>query len=163
MITVRDNVVINADRKSVFQCLWDPTLWTHITPHVKTINMLEESEGYQRFEMHIQGGEELYIVETERKADCFKRISYEQIKPPSVLKSHAGRWTLKDVDNGTAVDLVHQAVVDFKAAEVMWEGKDQEEIRHIVADTLRRNGRTTLEAVKQHLESMPAAAPVRFE
>ena len=158
MIVVKDEVVIRAELDRVFQCFWNPFVWTRITPHVKKIEMLEETESRQRFLMTVESNGQCHTVETNREAVANTSITYQQSRPPVFLRWHRGRWTFSSEVDGIRVSLVHEAEVDgSKLALLGATTLDQAEAT--VAQNLRANGSRTMAAVKGHLQSADPSIP----
>jgi uncharacterized protein YndB with AHSA1/START domain len=152
MIVVKDEVVIRAALNDVFQCFWNPLVWTWITPHVKKIEMLEETACRQRFLMTVESNGQSHTVETNREAVPNASITYQQSRPPVFLRWHRGTWTFSSEPDGIRVSLVHEAEVNGSNLAMLGaETLEQAEVT--VTHSLRANGNRTLLAVKQYLES----------
>ena len=158
MIIVRDEVLIRAALDRVFQCFWNPFLWTQITPHVKKIEMLEETASWQRFLMTVESNGQCHTVETNREAVPNASITYQQSRPPVFLRWHRGTWTFSSEADGVRVSLVHEAEVDGSKL-AMLGAATLEEAEVTVAHNLRANGNRTISAVKEHLQSSEPSTP----
>lgn len=153
MVHVADDVVIRAELNEVFGYCWKAKLWPKLTEHVKRIEMLDEQEGLQRFRMTVDNNGKLYTVETVRRATGREQIDYQQTTPPAFLRRHTGRWCFRREGNAVHVSLTHEAEVDESRALALLPVKNLDEAEHFVAESLSKNGRRTMLAIKAHLES----------
>lgn len=159
MLTVKDEAIIaEHDLERVFGCFWNAALWPQLTPHVKRIQMLEESSRRQRFLMTVESQGVEHTVESLREAEPPFQITYQQSRPPAFLQEHRGEWYFARADGGTQVTLVHRAVLDMARAQEVFGAPSPEEARERVASALRANGRKTLDAIQAHLEGRLSAS-----
>lgn len=152
MVSIHDSVLIRGALPDVWAYLWDAERWPAITPHVKRIEVLDSGAGWQRLRMHVQSGDQLFQMETQRIGIEERSITYCQLTPPPILHEHQGVWTLSTEYEGVRVDLVHHVRINEERAREILGTSTSEETLEKVRGTLSRNGRTTLEAVKSHVE-----------
>lgn len=152
-LSVVDKEPIRGSREEVFECFWRPELWPKITPHVKRIEMLREEANYQHFIMEVHAEGKVYVMETERHSVGSQSIGYQQSKPPALFRTHKGEWKFEQQGPITEVSLVHTVDVDEEKAIAILQVQSAEEAYEKIRTNLRRNGRTTIEAVKKLVES----------
>ncbi len=152
MLSVRDTIVIRGDLAEVYECFWNPRLWTEITPHVKKIEMLDETATSQRFKMEVHSDGKEYYMETQRQAFPLQAICYRQLRPPPFLTLHTGEWNFALSPEGVRVTLSHEVEVDAdRACEILGVTDAEEAVRRI-RTALKHNGSSTLHAVKRWVE-----------
>ena len=152
MLTVTDEVLVQAELRHVFACIWDVTCWPELTTHVKRIEMLEEGERHQRFLMTVESNGKDHTVESVRETEPGRWIRYRQVRPPVFLEEHSGEWQFVAVGNGVRVDLTHRAEIDYERALLELGASSVEEVEGVVSQALKINGSKTLLAVKSFLE-----------
>lgn len=152
-IDVIDHESILGVQAEVFECFWRPELWPQITPHVKRIEMIHETENHQRFIMEVHAEGKKYVMESERSALAPQIITYQQSKPPAIFRSHGGEWRFEQQGPFTQISLVHSVDVDDEKAVAVLEVKTVEEAYEKIRTNLKKNGRTTINAVKKLVES----------
>jgi hypothetical protein len=153
MLEVSDEVKITGELDKVYKYFWHPEWWTRLTTHVKAIEMIEEESTYQRFKMDVESDGKLYNVETERWSVPYRKISYEQCRPPIFLKKHQGLWEFRQEGTEVVINLKHIVEIDeMKAIEVL-PVSTAEDAEQFIGKNLKRNGLKTINAVKAHLEN----------
>jgi len=158
MLVVTDSTIINGKLSRVFDCFWDPTLWPQITPHVKQIEMIEWEDTHQRFKMSVEANGKRHDMETERIAVINERITYRQSQPPPFFDEHIGEWLFEELDEGVRVTLIHKARINEPKAREILEVGSLAEAEVLISETLKRNGRLTMSAVKATIEGDMAAS-----
>jgi aromatase len=153
VLEITDVVVIESDLQSVFYWLWRAERWPEITPHVKRVQILEEEKDRQHFRMDVLSDGKIHTVETQRQARPYGSICYRQIRPPEFLREHSGEWVLRRMGSGTEVKVVHRADVDEEKAVASLGVASAADARERVRLALSRNGKLTLEVIKNLLES----------
>lgn len=154
MLHVFDQLEISSNIEVVFDSIWRPELWVRITPHVKKIHILEETNDFQRFEMNIESEGVLHNLETIRHSLVNRFIKYEQKKPPALLKYHSGKWSFYERKESTLLTLDHEAEINWeKARDMLKIHNDDQAIEDHVRQKLLENGRLTMYAVKLYLET----------
>ena len=152
MLTVNDRHVIQAELSAVFDCVWNAGLWPKITPHVMRVNIVESDDHTQKMLMTVLSNGAEHHVESLRKADPQRRVTYTQTRPPAFLKAHSGEWHFDAVAEGVRVDLVHHAVVDYDQALPALNVRSHAEADALISSMLKANGARTLLAIKDYLE-----------
>lgn len=152
-LNVVDSELIRGSQEEVFECFWRPELWPKITPHVKRIEMIHEEGNRQHFIMEVQAEGRNYVMETERVAVAPQSITYQQSKPPVFLRTHSGEWRFEQQGPDTRISLVHQVDIDDQKAIAVLEVQSVEAAHEKIRTNLRKNGRTTITAVKTLVES----------
>jgi len=157
MMTVTDTTIIRGRLDEVFECFWDPTLWPRITPHVKQVEIIAWQGAHQQFKMCVEANGKPHWMESEREAVDGRRITYRQTRPPVFFLEHTGEWGFAEVDDGVQVTLIHRVSIDeAKAQEVLNVGS-RAEAETLIQQTLKRNGRLTMTAIKRKIEGASAA------
>jgi len=160
MISVTDSIFVDGPLDSVYDYCWDSRQWPSITPHVKEVRILEEgleegcNEGnaYQRMAMTVESDGRLFHTESIRRTAPLHWIEYDQLKPPSFLLSHSGRWRFIPEQGGTRVVLVHRFSADHPLARNLLGLSASEDVDAYIGQRLKRNGLTTLVSVKKLVE-----------
>ena len=152
MPSVSDELTISGDLGEVYECFWNPRLWAAITPHVKSIQMLEEATGFQQFIMEIESGGKLYRTESKRIGIPFEKIQYEQLQPPPFLTRHTGSWTFRRSDDGIRVTLVHNFEIDAAKASECIGTQSSSDAQQQIGAALKKNGLITMNAIKRWIE-----------
>jgi hypothetical protein len=150
---VTDTVSIKGNLPDVFRYFWRAELWPRITPHVKRIEMLEDGPTYQRFLMQVESEGRVHSVESERFAVPGESIRYQQTMPPALFRTHGGEWRFVAKDEGTEVSLTHRVEINADAAFEILKVTTMDEAERRVGAALRRNGMTTILAVKELVEN----------
>lgn len=112
MLEINDTVFIQAELKSVFAAFWNPHLWVKLTPHVKAINMLMESDTSQTFQMTVESNNKQNTVETTRHCEKNNWIRYIQTKPPAIFHHHEGEWKFELQGDEIKVSLKHAVEIN---------------------------------------------------
>jgi hypothetical protein len=159
-VEVIDTVLIHGKLPEVFKCFWEAELWPQITPHVKRIEMLQNSATYQRFRMDVASEGKLHSVESERYAVPNESIRYQQVIPPTLFKKHGGEWHFAFKQGDVEVTLTHRAELNEQVVLEALKVNTLTEAEQRIGATLRKNGMTTIMAVKDLIESGKA---VQFE
>lgn len=160
MLVVTDSIIINGDLPRVFDCCWNATLWPRITRHVKQIEMIEWQATHQRFKMSVEANGKRHDMETEREAVINERITYRQSQPPPFFDEHLGEWRFEKLDGGVRVTLIHKARINESKAREILEVGSLDEAERVISETLKRNGRLTMSAIKATIEGNKAASEV---
>lgn len=156
MLTVTDDVRVDASIERVFETFWQPELWPRITPHVKQVEMLLRGARSQRFRMVVESNGRRFESESARTAEPHELISYVQIKTPPIFVRHCGDWRFSVDETGmTRVSLVHQVLLADEAPAILGTVPGQP-TETFVADSLRRNGSLTMHALKRWIEALPS-------
>jgi uncharacterized protein YndB with AHSA1/START domain len=157
-VTVEDVVLIHADLELVYQFLWDARRWPELNPHVRSVEICEESEVRQRLRMRLETDGRSVTTESIRDAEPPHTIRYTQVQPPPFLREHSGVWECREDPRGVRVSLTHAAVLDQGIAPGFLGVGTIDEARARVAEMLSRNGRRTIEGVKRETERLTADA-----
>lgn len=157
MLSITNTIWIRGDLAEVYECFWNPRLWTEITPHVRRVEMLDQRPNFQRFKMEVNSEGKIYLMETQREGCPWQAIHYRQLQPPPFFTRHTGEWSFSGYSDGVRVTLVHQVDVDIgKACEILG-AVDAEDAVGRISVSLQRNGLTTMNAIKAWLENRAAA------
>lgn len=157
-VTVEDVVLIHADLQMVYRFLWDARRWPELNPHVRSVEVHEESEVRQRVRMRLETDGRSVTTESIRDAEPPHTIRYTQVQPPPFLREHRGVWECREYPQGVRVSLTHAAVLDEGIAPAFLGVRTVDEARARVAEMLSRNGRRTIEGVKRAAERLAADA-----
>ena len=148
-----DSGSIQAPVDDAFRCFWRAELWPKLTDHVVKVEMLEEQDGYQRYEMHVNVESKNYVMQTQRIAVAPHSISFQQPKPPVFMNSHSGVWTFEAGPSATRVSVVHRVDVDDQKAIEVLGVSSAEEARQKIMGNLHRNGMAMINSVNEFLQS----------
>lgn len=151
MSRVTDKIFIKAPIDRVYEYCWNATLWPKITPHVREIEIFDQSAEGHRMRMTVENEGKLYKVESTRTTVPCRRISYKQTTPPAFLSDHSGEWEFSAVDQETCVQLTHHFVAKDTAAAMLGV-PDSVDLESYIGERLTRNGLLTLSAIKAALE-----------
>jgi uncharacterized protein YndB with AHSA1/START domain len=154
-VTVEDVVLIHADLNMVYRFLWDPRRWPELNPHVRSVEVCDESDVQQRVRMRLEADGRSVTTESIRRAEPPHTIRYTQVQPPAFLREHSGVWECRQHPEGVQVSLTHSAVLDKDAALAFLGVQTIDEARARVAELLSRNGRRTIEGIKRATERQP--------
>jgi ribosome-associated toxin RatA of RatAB toxin-antitoxin module len=160
MVSVTDSILIHGRLQTVFAHCWNAERWPEITPHVKSVRLLEQTAGFQHMTMTVESDGRLFNTESTRQANPPHKIEYQQLTPPPFLSHHSGEWRFLAEDGGTRVELTHRFVADDELARRILSLSREQNVCAYIGDRLKRNGLLTLRAVKQLVESVTAMAEV---
>ena len=152
MISVTDSIFMEGPLESVYGYCWDARQWPTITPHVKEVRILEESDAFQRMAMTVESDGRLFHTESIRRTVPLQWIEYDQLTPPSFLLSHVGEWRFFSEEGGTRVVLTHRFSADHGLARQILGLGAAEDVDAYIGQRLKRNGLTTLASVKELVE-----------
>ncbi|MEU1404349.1 SRPBCC family protein [Streptomyces sp. NPDC005728] len=162
--TVRDECVVRAPLRQVYDFLYRADLWPSRVPHVVSLDLQEDSEvtvggaRVQTLDMRT-GSDDGSVHGTRSVRLCFpdERIVYKQTTVPRGLLGHSGAWLLSETDGDTHVTAVHQAALDPAALEeVFGPGVTLSAARDRAAALLAGNSRRTLDRCGAHLAAEAA-------
>jgi ribosome-associated toxin RatA of RatAB toxin-antitoxin module len=152
-VVVTDSVVIKGTASRVYGYLWDAHAWPQLNPHVKAIEMIEETPTYQCMRMQVESDGHIVTMTTQRQATPLQAITYHQTQPPPFFQEHRGEWQLREEPDGVRVTLIHTVVLDEERIKSFLGVASIDEARPRVASVLSRNGLRTIEAIKQAVEA----------
>jgi hypothetical protein len=106
----------------------------------------------QRFKMTIESNGKRHEMQTEREGVRNKSITYNQTQPPPIFREHTGKWEFEKLGDCVRVTLTHRVIIDEAKAIQTLNASTSDEAEAIIRETLRRNGATTMEAIKDLIE-----------
>jgi ribosome-associated toxin RatA of RatAB toxin-antitoxin module len=160
MISVTDSIVIHGPLQTVFAHCWNAEQWPEITPHVKSVRLLEQTPVFQRMAMTVESDGKLFNTESTRQCAPPQKIEYQQLTPPPFLSHHSGEWRFHGENDGTRVELTHRFVADEELARRILSLGPEQNVGAYIGERLKRNGLLTLRAIKQLVESVTPMAEV---
>jgi ribosome-associated toxin RatA of RatAB toxin-antitoxin module len=151
-LVVKDGSLICGSVDQVYSLLWNAADWPRFAPHVREVEMLEESSERQHFRMCLETDGRAVVVETKRTGLRNRSIGYVQCRPPYFLKRHQGMWTITEKEHGVCVSITHEVVVDEEKALEVLGGASLDDAKKRIAETLSRNGLRMIEAIRSIVE-----------
>lgn len=152
MQSFEDSLLIKGDLGQVYQAFYDIEQWPKFTPHVTAIEMLETNGITQRLMMHVHSNGRDHVMETVRRCEKDRRISYHQTKPPALFRRHHGEWLFEAVPAGVLVKIVHHAEINPESIQSVLGVDSMEAAAGKVREVLSKNSLQTMRAIKSAIE-----------
>jgi aromatase len=157
-----DSIEIEAAPEVPYQLIWRAEDWPTLLPHVNRIRLLEEREGFQRFEMETTGAAGLHVTESIRQSDFPREIRYEQLTTPPMLGEHRGRWVFEATPAGVRVTSEHTIRIRPESIEhALGRPYSLEEAALLARHFIGNHSVATLKVVKERAEPGNGTAPGR--
>jgi ribosome-associated toxin RatA of RatAB toxin-antitoxin module len=149
-----------ADPDTMFRLLADCRDWPKFVPHCVTLDTTFDDGITQELVFDVvgaDGGSERF--RTIRNLDPATRtITYSQVQPPPLLKSHSGGWSVTERADGTAVRTWHKFTLDHDVAgQVFGTDEPSEQVARASA-MLKRNSLATIDACRVRAIGLREAA-----
>jgi len=150
-----DTVRIAGAAKDVYDFLDQARLWDERLPHVRRVNLTEDTPGLQILEMDTvaKDGSE-HTTKSVRVCLPHQRILYKQTTLPALLLLHIGSWEIAEDGDDVLATARHEVTLKTRAVPtVLGEGAGPEEGREFVHSALSANSRATLALAKEFAEA----------
>ncbi|WP_328298713.1 aromatase/cyclase [Streptomyces sp. NBC_00435] len=150
-----DTVRIAGEAKDVYDFLNEAGLWTERLPHVKRVELTEETPGLQTLEMDTLAKDgSAHTTKSIRVCFPHEAIAYKQITLPALLLLHTGRWTLVEDGDGVLATSQHTCILNTdNITRILGPDADVEKAREFVTGALSTNSRATLGHAKDFAEA----------
>jgi aromatase len=146
-------VTVQAPVEFVYALLWEVERWPSLLPHVRRVTVREQTADYQDFEMEAAGSAGPLISRSIRRGVAERRIQYEQLQPPPLLRSHRGIWLLEPLGDGVRVTARQTLELEpDQIAPALGRPCSLPEARLLVSEWVGNHVRATLQAVKDLAE-----------
>ncbi|MXM68987.1 aromatase [Streptomyces sp. HUCO-GS316] len=161
LFTVRDEVVVGAPPRQVYDFLYRADRWPERIPHVAGLDLEESDEPgaggavVQTLDMSTRAADgSEHITQSVRLCFPYHRIAYKQTTVPRGLLGHSGEWVITAAPEGTRVTALHRAALDPEAVEeVFGPGTTLATARDRAGTLLSTNSLRTLEMCRAHTVS----------
>jgi aromatase len=122
--------------------------WPDSLPHVRSVDLREETAGVQQLEMEtVTPDGSSHTTSSIRLCFPHARIAYKQTVLPELLSGHSGVWEFEDIENGAAITSRHTAALEPSTiGRVLGAGTTFAQARAHVRTALKANSRKTMEA-----------------
>lgn len=133
--------------EEIYSLLSDIHQWPDILPHCDDMNIIYEDVRYQEFVMEIKGagGSEHFRSIRQCDRDTLS-ISYFQPEPPTMLKSHSGRWLIRASTIGTELIAEHSVHIDPERCGILFSDDDIQRNKQRIKTLIMKNSQTTVDA-----------------
>ncbi|MFI9157287.1 aromatase/cyclase [Kitasatospora aureofaciens] len=149
-----DSVLVDAAPEAVYDFLRDAAAWPARLPHVARLDLREEAGGIQHMSMDTRTADGSEHT-TESIRICFPEsgIAYKQLRTPSMMAAHTGRWTVEPTDRGVRVTSWHAVVLNPEAVPtVLGPDATAATARRFIREAAGGNSRATLGLAKRFAE-----------
>ncbi|MFE4519376.1 aromatase/cyclase [Kitasatospora sp. NPDC056783] len=149
-----DSVLVDAAPETVHDFLRDAAAWPARLPHVARLDLREESGGIQHMAMDTRtaDGSE-HTTESVRICLPGTDIAYKQLRTPSMMAAHTGRWSVQPTEHGVRVTSWHAVVLNPEAIPaVLGPDATAATARRFIRDAAGGNSRATLGLAKRFAE-----------
>ncbi|MFJ2576841.1 aromatase/cyclase [Kitasatospora aureofaciens] len=149
-----DSVLVDAAPGTVYDFLRDAAAWPARLPHVARLDLREEDGGLQHMAMDTRTADGSEHT-TESVRICFPEtdIAYKQLRTPSMMSAHTGRWTVEPTEHGVRVTSWHAVVLNPEAIPaVLGPDATTATARRFIRDAAGGNSRATLGLAKRFAE-----------
>jgi aromatase len=149
-----------ADADTMYRLLADCRDWPKFVPHCATLDTTFDDDVTQELIFDVVGADgEKERFRTIRHLDPAKRtITYSQVSPPPLLKSHSGGWAVSERGGCTTIRSWHKFTLDHCVAERMFATVDPAEQVARASAVMKRNSLATIEACETHAFGLREAA-----
>jgi aromatase len=177
LLTFEESVWVNGPGELVYDFLYRAADWPGLLPHVRHLQVSEESPGVQVLDYGavLPDG----VVRTTGSVRlCFPhagRIVYKETSPPAPVAAHTGEWSVLPDEHGVRVVARHSLLLDDDAVRALPGtgvyalgpvGRAPSRAvlaRHCLRESVGRTSLATLELAKHHAESAVRTLPRRPE
>ncbi|MEV6974422.1 aromatase/cyclase [Kitasatospora sp. NPDC093806] len=149
-----DSVLVDAAPDTVYDFLQDAAAWPARLPHVARLDLREEAGGIQHMAMDTRTADGSEHT-TESVRICFPGtgITYKQLRTPSMMAAHTGRWTVEPTEHGVRVTSWHAVVLNPEAIPaVLGPDATTATARRFIREAAGGNSRATLGLAKRFAE-----------
>lgn len=149
-----DTVRIAGSAKDVYEFLNAADLWTDRLPHVRRVELTEESPGLQTLGMDTVAKDgSAHTTKSVRVCFPHEAIVYKQITLPALLLLHTGRWTLVEDGDDVLATSQHTCTLNTgNITKILGPEAGVEQARDFVRTALSTNSRATLGHAKDFAE-----------
>lgn len=153
LLTFDDTVTIPADRRALYDFLYDAGRWAERIPHVAGVVLTEDSPNIQVLEMDTLGPDgSTHTTKSVRVCFPGELIVYKQLQLPAVLSVHTGQWRLEDAGEQTVITSTHTVRLDRLAIPTVLGGDATvTDARQLVRTALGNNSTATIRAAGEHV------------
>ncbi|MFI9273556.1 aromatase/cyclase [Kitasatospora sp. NPDC052896] len=149
-----DSVLVAAPLETVHDFLHDAAAWPARLPHVARLDLREEAGGIQHMAMDTRTADGSEHT-TESVRICFPGadIAYKQLRTPSMMAAHTGRWSFEQTEHGVRVSSWHAVVLNPEAIPaVLGPDATTATARRFIREAAGGNSRATLGLAKRFAE-----------
>lgn len=139
-----DKISISADLSTVRQAIWDLNSWERKLKHIKSINILNQTDDFQEFWMEVLNSHGDVSATAKSTRFLYEDLIYfYQPTPPDYLSKHGGYWEFKQNGNETEIILHHRWIVSDVASELL-ECQNKKELQEKISKILQNHAHETL-------------------
>ncbi|MFD7594483.1 aromatase/cyclase [Kitasatospora sp. NPDC059812] len=149
-----DSVLVDAPLETVYGFLHEAAEWPGRLPHVARLDLREDVPGIQHMAMDTRTADGSEHT-TESIRICFPgtAIAYKQLRTPSMMSAHTGRWTFEQTGHGVRVTSWHAVVLNPEAIPaILGPEATTASARTFIRSAAGGNSRATLALAKRFAE-----------
>ncbi|MFF2045696.1 aromatase/cyclase [Kitasatospora sp. NPDC058170] len=149
-----DSVLVDAPLETVYGFLNEAAEWPTRLPHVARLDLREDTPGIQHMSMDTRTADGSEHT-TESIRICFPGagIAYKQLRTPSMMSAHTGRWSFAQTEHGVRVTSWHAVVLNPEAIPaVLGPDATIASARAFIRQAAGGNSRATLALAKRFAE-----------
>ncbi|MEU9155346.1 aromatase/cyclase [Streptomyces sp. NPDC048417] len=150
-----DTVRIAGAAKDVYDFLDQAQLWSERLPHVRRVELTEDTPGLQILEMDTVAKDgSVHTTKSVRVCFPHQRIVYKQTTLPALLLLHTGSWELTEDGDDVLATSRHTVTLNTDSVpKVLGAQAGRAEARNFVRGALSANSRATLALAKEFAEA----------
>ncbi|WP_018681639.1 aromatase/cyclase [Actinokineospora enzanensis] len=153
-----DSVTVLASPETVYDFLYDASRWSERLPHVPDITLTEDEPNVQRMSMDTLARDgSVHTTESVRVCFPAERITYKQLRTPSLMTAHVGEWRIRKEGDAVTVTSWHAVVVNSaNIGKVLGAEGTVESAKAFIRAAAGGNSQATLALAKKYAEGHDA-------
>lgn len=157
-IGFEDPLFIGGTAEDSYELLYRADEWPDRFPHVTRIDMTEDGNGIQFFDMDtVTPDGRAHTTRSVRICFPHHKIVYKQISLAPLLTAHTGHWLFTETPEGTVASARHTATINPAALELLSPGATVADARAYLRRALSANSVANLRFAKEYAEGLADA------
>jgi C7-C12 aromatase (ARO/CYC) len=154
-IDFEDPLFIGGTQEDSYALLYRANEWPDRFPHVTRIDMTEDGNGIQFFDMDtLTPDKRPHTTRSVRVCMPFHKIVYKQISLAPLLTAHRGHWLFTETPEGVIASARHVATIKRSALDLLFPGATVQDARNYLRKVLSANSVANLRFAKEYAEGI---------